>query len=130
MPDHGSGAWWLLAAVLAGFAGMGWLALSMPAHAHQVWTDARAGSARMLRGLGAMAIVVSLLLCLCADHASMAVLVWIMALAASALLVAFVLASRPRWLRWLVPWVWRRMGPRARARGRDGARAARDAGDA
>jgi Protein of unknown function (DUF3325) len=33
----------------------------------------------------------------------MAALVWVMFLAASALLVAFTLAWRPRWLAWLAP---------------------------
>jgi hypothetical protein len=33
----------------------------------------------------------------------MAVLVWVMSLAASALLVALTLAWQPRWLAWLIP---------------------------
>ena len=53
------------------------------------------------------ALLASLLLCLRADHASMAVLVWVMSLAAAALLVAFTLAWRPHWLRWF----WWGAGP-------------------
>ncbi len=55
--------------------------------------------------LGSTALFVGLLLALAADHASMAVLVWVMALAGAALAVAFALAWRPRWLRWLAPWI-------------------------
>ena len=46
----------------------------------------------------------ALALCLWVDHASMAVLVWVMAVAASALVVALTLTWRPRWLR-SVAWV-------------------------
>ena len=49
--------------------------------------------------------MLALALCLRADHASMAVLVWVMTLSGAALLVAFLLAARPRWLRLLAPWV-------------------------
>ncbi|HEX7770475.1 MAG TPA: DUF3325 domain-containing protein [Dokdonella sp.] len=96
----------LLAALLANIAGMGWLALAMPVHAAQVWGTAPASvTLRLLRSLGAIGIVVALALCLRADHASMAVLVWVMTLSGAALLVAFLLAARPRWLRLLAPWV-------------------------
>jgi hypothetical protein len=44
-------------------------------------------------------------LCLNADHVSMASLVWVMSLAASAMVVAFTLTWRPRALAWLVAWV-------------------------
>lgn len=82
---------------------MAWLALAMGSH----WTRVRAdvllapARARRLRGLGIVALAASLALCLGADHASMAVLVWVMNLAASALAVAMLLAWRPRWLRGL-----------------------------
>ena len=94
------------ATLLACVAGMGWLALAMDVHARQAWGRALApGAARLLRVLGGTALVVGLLLALAADHASMAVLVWVMALAGAALAVAFALAWRPRWLRWLAPWI-------------------------
>ncbi|KQX97280.1 hypothetical protein ASD22_08300 [Rhodanobacter sp. Root480] len=96
----------LLAAWLASVAGMGWLAGSMPVHAQQVWGRTPSSAmARLLRWLGAASIVAALALCLGADHASMAVLVWVMASTGAALLVAFTLAWRPRWLRVLAPWV-------------------------
>lgn len=106
MPEHASAGWMLLAALLASFAGMGWLALSMPVHAVQAWGRAPKTTAmRLLRGMGVAGLMIALALCLCADHASMAVLVWFMALAGAALLVAFLLASHPRWLRLLAPWI-------------------------
>lgn len=94
-------ALWLTLALLACTAGFAWLALAMPAHWQQV-CGARAQSARavtVLRVLGAVGIAGSLLLCLRADHASMAALVWVLLLAAASMVVAFTLAWRPRWLR-------------------------------
>jgi hypothetical protein len=106
MPESVRAAWPLAAALLAGVAGMGWLALAMPAHAQQVWGRAVSpATVRVLRVLGALGLVASLGLCLVVDHASMAVLVWVMALAASALAVAFTLSWRARWLGVLAPWV-------------------------
>lgn len=106
MPEHAAAGWLLLAAILSGFAGMGWLALSMRVHAAQTWDRApTTGTLRVLRWMGCAAVVVALLLCLGADHATMAVLVWMMALSGAAFLVAFLLASHAGWLRWLAPWV-------------------------
>lgn len=96
----------LIAAFATTVAGMGWLALSLESHWRQVRGEqaASAGTVGLLRALGAVALGASLLLCLRADHASMAVLVWVMALAAAALLVAFTLSWRPRVLAPLVTW--------------------------
>lgn len=97
----------LLAAYLSCVLGWAWVALAMEAH----WQQVRAGaspSARavhLLRALGAVAVAGSLLLCLRADHASMASLVWVLTLTAAALTVAFTLAWRPRLLAPLVVWV-------------------------
>ncbi len=95
----------LSAALVAALAGMGWLALAMEAHWPQVFAarGPTPRTSRMLRVLGAAAIVTSLVLCLCVDHATMAVLVWIMALAGAALAIAFTLARRAHWLRVLLP---------------------------
>ena len=106
MSDAALATYLLLAAWLASVAGMGWLAVSMPVHAQQVWERIpSSATARLLRWLGAAGIAAALGLCLAADHASMAVLVWVMASTGAALLVAFTLAWRPRWLRVLAPWV-------------------------
>lgn len=93
----------LALAFASSVSGMAWLALAKPSH----WEQARGKAplapptARKLRRLGSAVLGLSLLLCLAADHATMAALVWVMFLAASALVVAFTLAWRPRWLAWL-----------------------------
>ncbi|WP_028918946.1 DUF3325 family protein [Pseudoxanthomonas suwonensis] len=100
--------WLLLGAMLACAAGMAWLALAMDVHARQVWGRGLAPAmAKGLRVLGALALAAGLWLCLLADHPTMAVLVWVMALAVGALAVALLLAWRARWLRALAPWVRR-----------------------
>lgn len=102
----------LAAAVLSCTVGFGWLALAMDVHWAQAWevpgqtkapAPAAPGTVRWLRGAGAAALAAALGLCLAADHASMAVLVWIMALAAGALAVAMTLAWRPTLLGWCLP---------------------------
>ncbi|KQV90301.1 hypothetical protein ASD15_23585 [Massilia sp. Root351] len=102
----------LIAALAATVAGAGWLALSMDSHWEQVRgaQPATPGTVRLLRVLGALAWLAALLLCLRVDHASMAALVWVMALAGSALVVAFTLTWRPRWLAPLVVWARTKAG--------------------
>lgn len=85
---------------------MAWLAVAMPVHWQQVMLRSSLDALVQrgaLRALGWLQLALSLLACLRADHPSMAVLVWIMLLAGSALLVAFLLAWRPRVLRLLCP---------------------------
>lgn len=101
MPD----SLWLMIALPCSLAGMAWLALAMEVHREQaLGAAAPAGRTTLigLRVLGGGALLVSLWLCLRADHPSMAVLVWVMSIAGAALLVAFTLAWRPRWLGWFV----------------------------
>jgi hypothetical protein len=85
-------------------AGLAWLAAAMEVHWEQIKgaRPYRLGRAFRLRVQGVAALLMSLWLCLGADHASMAALVWIMSLAAAALSVALTLAWRPHWLSWLV----------------------------
>ena len=96
MPDSSL----LAIALLLCVAGFSWFALAMEVH----WQQVRGGSfpgrgtRSLLRWLGAAAVATSLLLCLRVDHASMASLVWVMMMAASALGVAFTLTWCPRWL--------------------------------
>jgi uncharacterized protein DUF3325 len=96
----------LLSGLLATLLGMGWLALAMDAH----WAQLRGDAARSrgviaaLRVLGAAGLSTSLVLCLLADTATMAVLVWMMMLAVSAFTVAFLLSWRPRALSPLIAW--------------------------
>jgi Protein of unknown function (DUF3325) len=96
----------LVAALLSSTAGMAWLALGMKVHWRQACGGRVASSTattRTLRIAGGFALAGSLFLCLAADHPSIAVLVWVMSLAAAALAVAFALTWRPRVLALLVP---------------------------
>lgn len=96
-----SEAVWLAVAGLLCLAGMGWLALSMDAHWGQAMHQPAEGATavrRRLRAQGAMALLLALLACLAADRPSMAALVWIMWLTASAVAVAMLLSWQPRWL--------------------------------
>jgi hypothetical protein len=95
----------LAGAVLLSIAGFAWLALAMDAHWQQVRGSGRPtpGTRILLRVAGGMALLLSLVLCNLPDHATIASLVWVMALTAGALLVAFTLAWRPRLLRMLWP---------------------------
>lgn len=97
-----SEALWLAAAGALSLAGMASLALAMDVHWGQVMhrpAEAARPTRRALRTIGAIALPLALLVCLRADRPSMAVLVWLMLLAASALLVALLLAHWPGWLR-------------------------------
>ena len=97
---------WVAAAAAACF-GFAWLALAMDVHWHQVHGTAGPSpvARRMLRGLGVIGLATSAVLCFVADRPSMAVLVWILMLAATAATVAMTLTWRPRVL--LVLWPWR-----------------------
>lgn len=96
---------YLKGAAVSALLGFAWLALAMDAHWRQVHLQAelQPGSRGALRILGCIGLLGSLGLCLRADHASMAVLVWLMLLAGAALIVALTLAWRPRSLRMLWP---------------------------
>ena len=96
-------------ALLSGVVGFAWLALTMEPHWRQVRNDGPlpAAAVPVLRILGSIALVASLILCSFADHPSMVALVWPMALAVAALIVAFTFAWRPRVFAPLVAWVGR-----------------------
>jgi hypothetical protein len=85
--------------------GFAWLALAMDTHWEQVHgqTGPASPTRQRLRVLGSLLLAASLALCLLADHASMAVLVWAMLLAGGAVLIAFALSWRPQCLRLLWP---------------------------
>ncbi|KOC19785.1 hypothetical protein GL58_17320 [Comamonas testosteroni] len=88
------------AALITSLIGMGWLSLAMDTHWQQVRSEPISPSTTVrLRILGALLLTSSLGFCLAADHASMAMLVWVMGLAASALAIAFTLTWRPTWLK-------------------------------
>src|SRR5688572_7187993 len=91
----------LTLALLFSLLGLSWFALAMEVHWTQVYAARRLSARKVaaLRMLGSVALIISLLLCLRVDHVSMAVLVWIMSLAASAILIAMTFAWRPRLMR-------------------------------
>lgn len=96
----------LAGAVLLNVAGFAWLALAMDGH----WKQVRGGETPpqqrrlRLRLAAGAAFLISLLLCNLTDHATIAALVWVMALTAGALLVAVALTWWPELLRPL-PWL-------------------------
>jgi hypothetical protein len=93
----------LAGAAAAALTGFCWLALAMPTHWEQVHPERHVAPSSSLRLAGLAALIVSLGLCLAADHPSMAALVWLMLLAGSAATVAMTLSTRPHWLRRLWP---------------------------
>ena len=107
MPDAAVGALLLAAALALALCGVAWLALAMDTHWQQVCgpRPLRPGTRRALRALGTVALIASLLVCLRADHSTMAPLVWVMALAGAAVALALLLAWRPRTLAPLVRWL-------------------------
>lgn len=97
MSDH----FLLAGAVLLNIAGFAWLALAMDAHWKQVCGGGKPtpGARILLRVVGSIAFLLSFILCNLPDHATIASLVWVMALTAGALTVAVTLTWRPAWLR-------------------------------
>ena len=95
----------LAGAALLSVLGFAWLALAMDTHWEQVHGQAgpAASTRRLLRVLGGLLLSGSLMLCLMADHPSMAVLVWAMLLAGGAALITGLLSWRPRCLSLLWP---------------------------
>ncbi len=81
--------------------GMAWQALGMEIHWRQVMVERPwvAEQARALRRSGWLALGMALLLCLAAEYATMAALVWVMMLTGSALWVVMLLTWRPARLR-------------------------------
>lgn len=92
----------LLAALLAGL-GFAWLALSQERHHERVGghlpVSPRALWTRRVIGFVSVALVLPL--CTASQGASFGSLLWTMLLSAAAMAVAFTLAWRPHWLRWL-----------------------------
>lgn len=98
----------MVAATLA-LCGMAWLALSNPVHWGQVMHRAPPAGmlhSKGLRGLGGVALLLSLAACLLADRPSMAVLVWVMLQTFAAGVVSLLLTWRAGLLRGFVPGAW------------------------
>lgn len=94
---------WLLIATLLAITGMTWFAAAMPVHWKQIF-QVQQPQTRTLKLMGLVALFLSLLASLQADHPSMAVLVWVMLLAGSSLFIAMALSYRPHWVRVLCPY--------------------------
>lgn len=97
---------WLTLAAILSLAGMAWLALAMTVHWEQVMqrpADEATGLRRGGRLAGMAALTLALLACLMSDPPAMAVLVWVMLIAAAALTIALWLAWHARSLRFLWP---------------------------
>lgn len=94
----------LVLALLAAVGGMGLFALSFEAHWRPALAPRPFPSAHRfsLRRAGVALLLGALVACHLADHPSLAWLVWFMLLALAQVLVALVLAFRPRSLGWLV----------------------------
>lgn len=105
----------LMAACIVLTLGLGWIALAMEVHWQQVQGSAPLVTSvqLLLRGLGGLALAISLGLCMATDHVSMAALVWIMLLAAGTVFITFTLTWRPHWLAPLVAWVPTALAPQA-----------------
>lgn len=92
-----------IAAIFLTLLGMACLSLSLPSHWRQVTgmeTSLPSAAERLrLRVVGYCSLAVAFLLCLAADHPSMAVLVWVMLLALAAKSVASILSWRQHWLK-------------------------------
>lgn len=94
----------LILAVIVSLAGFAWLALAMDIHWKKVHAERKpAHPARILRIAGWSGLLVSAVLCFMANRPSMAVLVWIMLLAATAPSVGMILSWRPQLLKLFWP---------------------------
>lgn len=90
----------LCLAAITCLAGLTWLALAMEPHWKNVHQDRKPERpAQVLRTLGWAGLSLSAVLCFMADRPSMAVLVWLMLLAALAPSIGMILAWRPQLLR-------------------------------
>lgn len=94
----------LMAALVSAVLSMGWLALCYETHWQQVFPGSADKPVSLrLKAFGRGFLVLSALFCLAADHPSMAVLVWVMLLAVSAMTIAMILSRRPTLLRVICP---------------------------
>jgi Protein of unknown function (DUF3325) len=95
---------WILfiLAAISCASGFAWLALSMNVHWQQVMHSTNTPSEKTrtrLRVSGALALLITGILCFSADRPSMAVLVWLMLSAVTAPSISMLLAWRPKLLR-------------------------------
>lgn len=98
--------WMILAAAAAcALTGFAWLALAMEEHWTQVFCTTPPSQApqAVLRALGLSGLAASGVLCFVADRPSMAILVWILFMAAGSISIALMLTWKPALLRLVFP---------------------------
>lgn len=89
--------WLILASALTVLA-MAWFALALPSHWRQVRGLSDQPHRLRLRLCAWITLALSASACLRADHASMAILVWVLLIAVAAVVVGMTLSYRPGWL--------------------------------
>ena len=96
---------WLSGATLITIVSFGWLALAMNKHWRQVFnTDGPSERIKtVLRLLACLGLLVSFYICLLANHASIAALVWIMLLTGASIVIGMLLTWKPSVLKVIFP---------------------------
>lgn len=89
----------LILAAVTGLTSFAWLALAMDIHWRKVQGRGRAHPAAQLKLMGWAGLLLTAVLCFLADRPSMAVLVWVMLLVASAPAIGMILSWRPQLLK-------------------------------
>ncbi|MES2950146.1 MAG: DUF3325 family protein [Pseudomonadota bacterium] len=91
----------MLIALLLNLLGFALLALSQPRHRERVYGSNQAVALVFTRhrAIGFIAISLSLPACLISQGGSFGTLLWVLAMTAAAMAVAFTLTWRPLWLR-------------------------------
>lgn len=87
-------------ALLFAVLGLAWIALALPRHWRQVHGSLQLSDCRKscLGVAGGLALLLSLLCTLAKGSLAMAIMLWVMLLAAATVIVALILSWRPGWL--------------------------------
>lgn len=94
---------WLIAGAASSFLAMVWFSMAMQLNCKQVFGREAKPKAELLRSLAVLALVISGLCCLQADHISVAILVWVMNVIMSAFGASMLLSYSKTVIRILTP---------------------------
>jgi len=94
---------WLIAGAVCSFLAMVWLSMAMQSNCKLVFGRDAKPNSMFLRSLSVLALIVSGMCCLQADHASMAILVWFMYLTSAAFIVSMLLSYKQSIIRLFTP---------------------------
>lgn len=94
---------WFITGAAFSFLAMVWFSMAMQLNCKQVFGRDSKPKSMSLRSLAVLALMVSGLCCLQADHASMAILVWMMFVIVSAFSTGMLLSYRRAVVRILTP---------------------------